>query len=324
MSKRRELIIRQRASLILQQLVEQKESQIDLRFDQILRRSVIALHARLEIVAELLAKLISNDQSVREIDLRQRDNEQSSQCDVEDETRDFRERVDSFLIVLRQVQRHADLTKDDMRHVVHDANMLEESRISHERQQQSQEILLARQRTAKVHSIDDLQSLSRMSRLFLLMKHVSREKVLIETFAIVDVLRVVVEKDHQREARTIHFVANLLRAQLETKINRLIFEQMHREFLHEKSLLVHEKFEQSSHRFREFDVTILQMSRDLVYVSQFHDDSIEVLVDVLVNVFDRFHEFAALHIDVSLISTKQIRIVRHYSLVNHAKLLDRE
>ena len=87
---------------------------------------------------------------------------------------------------------------------------------------------------------------------------------------------------------------------------------------------MHEKFEQLSHRFREFDVAILQMSRDFVHVTHFNDDAIEVFVDVLVNVLDRFDEFARLHVDMRLISTRQIRIMRNHSLVRNSKLLRRK
>jgi hypothetical protein len=80
-------------------------------------------------------------------------------------------------------------------------------------------------------------------------------------------------------------------------------------------LLVREILEQLSYNLRRIDISLVQMTSDLVVLLNLQRDLIAVFVNVLVNVFHDFHDRAHFYIDVSLISTSEIRVIRNHSAI---------
>jgi hypothetical protein len=80
-------------------------------------------------------------------------------------------------------------------------------------------------------------------------------------------------------------------------------------------LFVREIFEQLSYSLRRIDILLVQMTSDLVVLLNLQRDLIAIFVNVLVNVFYDFHNRAHFYINVSLISTSEIRVIRNHSAI---------
>jgi hypothetical protein len=90
---------------------------------------------------------------------------------------------------------------------------------------------------------------------------------------------------------------------------------MYEQRMYRKILFVRRVLEKFSYDLNRITITFVQMTNDLVVFVDSQDRLIVVFINVLVNVLNDFYDRAYLHIDVNLVSQRQIRIIRNNSAI---------
>ncbi len=85
--------------------------------------------------------------------------------------------------------------------------------------------------------------------------------------------------------------------------------------MYRKILLMRRVLEKLSYDLNRINITFVQMTNDLVVFVDSQDRLIVVFINVLVNVLNDFYDRAYLHIDVNLVSQRQIRIIQNNSAI---------
>jgi hypothetical protein len=85
--------------------------------------------------------------------------------------------------------------------------------------------------------------------------------------------------------------------------------------MYRKILLMRRVLEKLSYDLSRINITFVQMTNDLVVFVDSQDRLIVVFINVLVNVLNDLYDRAYLHIDVNLVSQRQIRIIRNNSAI---------
>ncbi len=82
-----------------------------------------------------------------------------------------------------------------------------------------------------------------------------------------------------------------------------------------------EIFEQFLYDLNRINITIVQMTSDFVVFVNSQRCLITIFVHIFVNVLNDFYDRAYFHVDVTLISQRQIRIIRNNSTIIHNEFL---
>ncbi len=87
--------------------------------------------------------------------------------------------------------------------------------------------------------------------------------------------------------------------------------------MNRRTLFMREIFEQFSYDLSRINITIVQMTSDFVVFVDSQRCLITVFVYIFVNVLNDFYNRAYFHVDVTLISQQQIRIIQNNSTIIH-------
>jgi hypothetical protein len=90
---------------------------------------------------------------------------------------------------------------------------------------------------------------------------------------------------------------------------------MYEQRMYRRILFMRRVLEKLSYDLSRINITFVQMTNDLVVFVDSQDRLIVVFINVLVNVLNDFYDRAYLHIDVNLVSQRQIRIIRNNSTI---------
>jgi hypothetical protein len=90
---------------------------------------------------------------------------------------------------------------------------------------------------------------------------------------------------------------------------------MYEQRMYRRILLMRRVLEKLSYDLSRINITFVQMTNDFVVFVDSQDRLIVVFINVLVNVLNDFYDRAYLHIDVNLVSQRQIRIIRNNSTI---------
>ncbi len=96
---------------------------------------------------------------------------------------------------------------------------------------------------------------------------------------------------------------------------------MNEQRMNRKTLLMREIFEQFLYDLSRINITIVQMMNDFVVFVDSQRRLIAIFVHVFVNILNEFYDRAYLHVDVTLVSQQQIRIIRNNSTIIHSEFL---
>ena len=71
----------------------------------------------------------------------------------------------------------------------------------------------------------------------------------------------------------------------------------------------------------EFDISFVNVSCDFVIFVDLQRDLIFIFVNIFVNIFNDFDENANFHVNMNLITTNEIRIVKNHSMIVENKIV---
>jgi hypothetical protein len=92
---------------------------------------------------------------------------------------------------------------------------------------------------------------------------------------------------------------------------------MNEQRMNRRTLLMREIFEQFSYDLSRINITIVQMTNDFIVFVDSQRRLIAIFVHVFVNILNDFYDRAYLHVDVTFVSQRQIRIIRNNSTIIH-------
>jgi hypothetical protein len=85
--------------------------------------------------------------------------------------------------------------------------------------------------------------------------------------------------------------------------------------MYRRILLMRRVLEKLSYSLNRINITFVQMTNDFVVFVDSQNRLIVVFINVLVNVLNDFYDRAYFHINVNLVSQRQIRIIRNNSTI---------
>ena len=80
-------------------------------------------------------------------------------------------------------------------------------------------------------------------------------------------------------------------------------------------------FYQFINNLHEFNISFVNVSCDFVIFVDLQCDLIFIFINIFVNIFDNFDENANFHVNINLITTNKIRIVKNYSTIIENKII---
>jgi hypothetical protein len=90
---------------------------------------------------------------------------------------------------------------------------------------------------------------------------------------------------------------------------------MYEQKMYRRILFMRRVLEKLLYDLSRINITFVQMTNDLVVFVDSQNRLIVVFINVLVNVLNDFYDRAYLHIDINLVSQRQIRIIRNNSAI---------
>jgi hypothetical protein len=90
---------------------------------------------------------------------------------------------------------------------------------------------------------------------------------------------------------------------------------MYEQRMYRRIFFMRRVLEKLSYDLSRINITFVQMTNDFVVFVDSQDRLIVVFINVLVNVLNDFYDRAYFHIDVNLVSQRQIRIIRNNSTI---------
>ena len=80
-------------------------------------------------------------------------------------------------------------------------------------------------------------------------------------------------------------------------------------------------FYQFVNDLHEFDISFVNVSCDFIIFIDLQRDLIFIFINIFVNIFDDFDENANFHVNINLITTNKIRIVKNHLTIVKNKIV---
>ncbi len=103
--------------------------------------------------------------------------------------------------------------------------------------------------------------------------------------------------------------------QIAFEIHWLLLEQIYKQRVYRRILFMRRVLEKFSYDLNRINITFVQMTNNFVVFVDSQDRLIVVFINVFVNVLNVFYNCAYFHIDVNLVSQRQIRIIQNNSTI---------